>query len=251
MKWLLDDKGNVVLRNGHPVYVKDDGTEVEHDLVKTIGTISRLAGEAKTHREAKETAETKLNAFVGIEDPKKALEALETVKNLKDKDFVSAGEVQKVRDEVTRALNAKFEPIVAENATLKKKIDGSVLESAFVGSKFVKEKGAVPADIFQSRFGQHFTVAEGKLSAKDAAGNVIYSDTNPGEVADFDEALTKIVGQYAYKDALLKGSGSNGNGSNGGKPGKPGAKTLTRAEFDKLSPIEQSTTARSGAVITD
>ena len=33
-----------------PIYIHDDGKEAPHDAAHTVATISRLNGEAKTHR---------------------------------------------------------------------------------------------------------------------------------------------------------------------------------------------------------
>ena len=52
MKLKLDANGNVVLQDGKPVYIKDDGTEIAFDAAGTVATISRLNAEAKGHREA-------------------------------------------------------------------------------------------------------------------------------------------------------------------------------------------------------
>ena len=61
MKLKLDDKGNVVLQDGKPVYVHDDGKEVAFDAPTTVATISRLNGEARTNRERAEAAEAKVS----------------------------------------------------------------------------------------------------------------------------------------------------------------------------------------------
>lgn len=95
MKLKLDENGHVVVQDGRPVYVHEDGKEVVFDAPQTIATISRLNGEAKAHREAKEKAESTLKAFEGIEDPVAAKKALETLKNFDDKKLVDAGEVEK------------------------------------------------------------------------------------------------------------------------------------------------------------
>src|SRR5674476_814050 len=98
MKLKLDDAGAVVLADGKPVYVHDDGKELPFDAA-TVATIARLNAEAKGHREGKERAETALKAFEGLEDPVAARKALETVKNFKDKQLVDAGEVERVKAE--------------------------------------------------------------------------------------------------------------------------------------------------------
>ena len=78
-----------------PVFVHPDGKEAPFDGDATVATISRLNGEAKTHREGKEAAEGKLQAFAGIADPAAAVKALNTVKNLDEKALVAAGDRDK------------------------------------------------------------------------------------------------------------------------------------------------------------
>ena len=63
MKLKLDENGNVVVQDGKPVYVYDDGKEVAYDVPAAVAKISSLNAEAKQHREAKEAAEAKLKAF--------------------------------------------------------------------------------------------------------------------------------------------------------------------------------------------
>ena len=76
MKLKLDANGNVVVENGMPVYIDDDGKEIPFDAVAAMTKITSLNGEAKTHREAKEAAEANLAKFPGITDPAKAREEL-------------------------------------------------------------------------------------------------------------------------------------------------------------------------------
>jgi hypothetical protein len=91
MKLKLDEKGNVVVQDGKPVYVADDGKEIAFDAPATRDTITRLNKEAQSHRERAEVAEGRIKDFEGIEDPDKARKALETVKNLDDKKLIDAG----------------------------------------------------------------------------------------------------------------------------------------------------------------
>src|SRR5438094_82769 len=103
MKLKLDADGHVVVTDGKPVYVHDDGKEVPFDATATVATITRLNAEARGHREAKEAAEKALKAFEGIEDAEGARKALETVKNLKDGELVSAGKVEEIKAAAKKA----------------------------------------------------------------------------------------------------------------------------------------------------
>ncbi|WP_337022539.1 MULTISPECIES: DUF6651 domain-containing protein [unclassified Pantoea] len=250
MKLKLDENGQVVVTDGKPVYVQDDGKEVAFDAASTLQTISRLNGEAKSHRERAEMAETTLKTFEGIDDPAAALAALDTVKNLADKTLVDAGEVEKVRTEAVRALEEKYAPIVKERDDLNLKLTAEKIGGSFARSKFITEKMSIPADLVEARFGSNFQVEGDNVTAFDRAGNKIFSAINPGEAAGFDEALGILVEHYPYKDQILKGTGASGGGSGGGN-GNTNPNSLTREQFESLSPQEQSDKARAGVQITD
>jgi hypothetical protein len=254
MKLKLDDAGHVVVSEGKPVYVKDDGQEIAFDAVTTVATISRLNGEAKTHREGKEAAEAKLKGFEGIDDPEAARKAIELAKNIKDGELLSAGKVEEIKsaarkaaeEQVAAANKAGAEALKAAEADrdkFKTELYGEKIGGSFNRSKLIQDKFAIPADLVQARFGQNFKVEEGKIVAYDSAGNKVYSPSKPGELADFDEALEVLVGAYPYKDQILKGANNSGSGSrqsNGNGAGN--GKTMTKAAFDALSPAQQAAT---------
>lgn len=255
MKLKLDDKGAVVVQDDKPVYEADDGKTVAFDYPATLATITRLNGEAKGHREAKEAAEARLKAFEGIEDPTKALKALEIVKNLDDKKLIEAGEVDRVRqeakaayDEQIKAIEKRYQPIIGERDKFKSDLQQQILGNAFSRSKFITDKLAVPADIIQSRFGHSFTIEEGnKIVGLDAKGERIFSRARPGEVAEFDEALEALVEDYPYRDSILKGTGASGTGSSGASRTQGGKRVVTRDAFNALDAAEQAATARAAA----
>jgi Mn-dependent DtxR family transcriptional regulator len=258
MKLKLDDKGIVVVQDGKPVYLTEDGKEVAFDAPATKDTISRLNNEAKTHRERAEAAETKLKLFDGIDDPEKARKAIETVKNFDDKKLIDAGEVEKVKKEAQdayaeqiKAQEKKYQPVITERDSLKSQLHHEKLSTAFGRSKFIADKLAIPVDLAQAKFGTNFQVMDdGKIRAKGADGNLVYSRANPGNPADFDEAFEILVDAYPYRDNILKGSGASGGGAGGTGGGAGGGKQVTRAQFDAMTPAEQSKAARE-STITD
>lgn len=258
MKLKLDDKGSAVLQDGKPVYIKDDNTEIAFDAAQAMSTISRLNGEAKTHREGKEAAEVKLKAFEGISDPKAALAALETVGKLDQKKLIDAGEVDKVRQEISKNYEAKLaeQTQIAEKAQAS--LAGEIIGGSFARSKFIAEKfaaqGPAAVEIAQALFAKHFTVKDGKLVATGIDGQTIYSPTveRSGQPASFDEALGVLVASYPHKDSILKGEVKNGGGANGGGGGGGGGgKTMARAEFDKLGPAQAADFMSKGGSLTD
>jgi len=243
MKLKLNDEGYAEVQDGKPVYVKDDGSEITYDPVSMHAKIGELNKENQRHREAKEEAEGKLKPYEGI-DPEKASEALKTLKNLDDKKLVDAGEVEKVKEEVARQYQKQLEEAKSETEKMQSQYAQEKISGAFANSKFVKDKMAVPPDMAQATFGRHFEFNEGRITPKDANGNMIYSEANPGDVASFDEALEKVVGQYPYRDSILKGTGNSGSGMEGVE-GDPNTRVISRKQFDALSPGKRTEMAKA------
>lgn len=252
MKLKLDEAGHVVVADGKPVYVHDDGKEAPFDVVHTLGTITRLNGEAKSHRERAEQSEAKLKAFEGLEDPDAARKALETVKNFNDGDLVKANKVEEMksawernsaaeREAAVRASNAERDKWKGEAETLQRDLYSEKVGGSFTRSKFVTDKIAIPPDLLQARFGERFKVENGKIVGVGLDGQPIYSRTKAGEIADFDEALESMVDAYPHRDSILKGSGSTGSGAQPGRGGNgAGGKTMSQAQFDAMNPMDQA-----------
>lgn len=212
----VDGKQYAEVSDGKPVYLDDDGKELAFDAPGTKATITRLNAEAKSHRERAETAEKIAKAFDGIEDASAARKALETVANLDAKRLVDAGEIEKVKAEISKAFQSQLEEVSGKAQTLEQQLYAEKIGGSFARSKLIAEKLAVPVDMVQATFGNRFKIEEGKVVAYDANGNKLYSRSRPGELAEFDEALETLVEQYPHRDHILKSSGANGGGSQGG-----------------------------------
>jgi len=263
MPFKLNQDGTIALdaEKKLPIYVYGDGREVPFDADNTIATISRLNGESKSHCEAKEAAEGKLKAFEGIEDGEAARKALEVVRNIKDGDLVQAGKVQEIKDaaaasakqavaDATRAAEAREKALAEQNAKLTSDLNNHIVGGSFASSKFIAEKLAIPADIAQKVFGDRFKVDGGKLVPMDERGNPMFSATNHGNHADFEEALQVMVSSYANKDMILKGSGASGGGAKQ-SGGTGGSKTVTRAQYEAASPMDRAGLFKDGATLVD
>ncbi|QAU22586.1 hypothetical protein EO087_00200 [Dyella sp. M7H15-1] len=247
----LNGKHYAEITDGKPVYVHDDGKEIPFDAVQTVDTIKRLNGEAKGHRERAETAEGALKVFEGL-DAAAARKALDVVKNLDDKKLVDAGEVDRVKSEAIKAVEDKYAPIVKERDKLQASLVSEKVGGSFARSKMIADKLAIPADLVQARFGEHFRLEGENVVAYDKSGNKLFSRSSPGELATFDEALEMIVEQYPYRDSILKGSGASGGGAQNNHPGHAGGnKSMPRAQFDKLDPGAQMAHVKGGGAITD
>lgn len=242
MKLKLDEQGSAVLQDGKPVYVKDDGTEVAFDVLGTTQTISRLNAEAKSHRERAEAAEKSLKGFEGIADPAKAMEALQLVANLDAKRLVDAGEIEKVKAEIGKAFQTQLDAANDTASKLEQQLYAEMIGGSFARSKFALEKLAIPPDLVQAYFGKAFAIEDGKVVAKDSNDNKLYSASNPGDLAGFDEALEMLVNQYPGKDHILKGTGASGSGARDSQGGGGQQKgNFGGSKSDRVAAIKQMT----------
>jgi len=248
MKLKLDANGHVVVENGMPVYEYDDGSAKPFDAVQSAAAIKRLNTEAKTHREAKEAAETKAAAFAGIEDPEAARQALQTVASLDGKLKV---EIEKVRGETAKALQGRIDAAEAKAKEIESRLHGELIGGGFARSKFIAEKLAIPADVAQAFFGSAFVIENGQMVAKGRDGSPILSKTT-GQAASFDEALEVLVGGYERKDSILKADQKGGSGAQPGTGGAGAQKqTIQRAQFDALDHSGRAAFAKAGGQVVD
>jgi hypothetical protein len=250
-----------------PIFIHAGGAEAPFDADTTLGTITRLNGEAKGHREAKEAAEGKLKAFEGIEDGAAALAALATVKNLSTGDLKTAAQVQEIKDAAVKSAQEQVAAAAKASATREQELTATLekrtgeLNAHMIGGGFTSSKLltddkhpsrlAIPAEMAKAYFGSNFKVEDGKTVPYDAAGNKIYSPTRPGEIADFDEGLAALVQACPFKDQILKGSGASGGGSQQSKAGAGGKKEIPRAQFFAMDPAAQAAAIKDGAVPVD
>lgn len=248
MKLKLDENGNVVLEEGKPVYVYDDGSESPFDAKATLDNlksrISNLEDEKTRHFNKVKELKAQVEVFKDI-DPEKAREALETVSNLKDQQLLDSQgvkalkaemreifdtEKKQITDSFNETLGAKDTEIQSLNAT----VHDLMVTQRFHSSPFFSgdnAKTVYPPNDAARIFGHHFSVetSEGgklRVTAKDSDGKTILSRQNHGEPAGFDEAISLIIDQHPEKARFLRspdgnGPPSNGNTGNNEDPGGP------------------------------
>lgn len=225
MPWKMNGE-SIALKDGHPVWVKEDGSEVVADYGHALGKIAELTGESVSRKNKLRELEERLKVLEGIENPAEYLaqakKAMETVKNLDDKKLIDAGEAEKVKAEVQKVYEAKLADANKALADKDALLARTLIGGSFARSKFIIDKLAIPADIAEAAFGRHFEIKDGKVVAKGHDGQEIYSREKPGEVATFDEALAILVEGYPNKAQILKGSSATGGGAGGGGGGGGG-----------------------------
>ena len=245
----IEDKTYAEIEDGKPIYVNEDGEETAYDAEELAAKLTQANGEITTRRDELKEANDKIATFDGIEDPAAALAALKTVKNLEDKQLVDAGEVEKVKSAAVAAveerhatiIKERYEPLEAERDDYRDRLHREMLGGRFARSKFIDEKMSIPVQMVQATFSNHFTIENGEVVARDTAGNQVFSKQNPGEIADFDEALQLIVEASPYREQILKRPAKHPLG-----PGKvkDAAKTMSRKDADKLAQEDPPEMAR-------
>lgn len=232
------------------VYIdKDDGDkELPLDPIQMYGKIANLGKENKGHRKKVKEMTGKLSHLEGIDDiadwRKKADEALDKVANWNDEDYVKANKVQKLKDEITSAyedkLSAKDTAIAEKEAAHAVKVErlGGTIRTLMISNKFASSKyfgkdgltTLVDPAMAESFFGKNFKVetndnGEPITRAYFNNGDQVLSKVNPGEPAEFEEAIGLIIDVYPGKDSIMKSSGG-GSGAGGGKGGQGEADDL-------------------------
>jgi len=217
MEYVLAENGNIKIGpNGQPMVKNPDGSEHEIDAIGAQAKITGLVKESNDRRKKLGDATTALEAFVEIEDPVAAIEALQTVAGFDDKMKLK---VDEIKNTVNKAWKLKEEAWNTEKKGLQDSLFISNTGSKFATSKVIDGLVLTP-DIAQAYFGKHFGF-DG--TATDASGQTIYSKERPGEPASFDEAMTHLINEYPNKNDILKsfaGDGSGGHQSGDGGEGQ-------------------------------
>lgn len=229
------DGKTIEMKDGNPIWINADGSEA----VMQGDAIKRLNDENRIVRERAESAEMKAKAFDGL-DAAAAKEALDKLKKIDQKKLIDAGEVDKLKDDMKKEFTGQIGDLQKSNETLQQRLDQREIDFVFAGSEFIRDRVAIPRDLFEGSMRKHFSMKDGKLEIKDASGNVIRSKKNIGELAAPDEALEMLIDMRPDKDAILKANVGGGSGNNGAGGGRGGAATMKRADWEKLAPHEQA-----------
>lgn len=236
--WKLDADGKIEMKDGNPVWIDANGGEG----VMNGDTINRLNGEARKLRERAEAAESKLTAFDGL-DASKAREAIDKMKDIDTSKLIDAGKLE----EVKKQIGAEYETKLAEERkareTLQSSYDGERINNLFTGSDFIRDRVAVPRDMFEATFRNNFKIEDGKIVAYGRDGNRLMSKKNIGDYADASEAIELLVDSHPHKDTILRADGGSGSGSNGGGGGRGNGRTVSRSDLEKMAPHQQAETA--------
>lgn len=239
----VDGKTYAELNNGNPIVIGDNNAEAVFDISATVAQLRTANGEAADRRKKLQELEAKY----GDLDPVVAREAIDRLSKIDQKQLIDAGEVDKVREQVKKSVEASYQPLVEENTLLKGQIRSARADAAFANSAYIKDNIGVPLDMFRGLFEKHVELdKEGGLVVKDTAGNPIYSTTNHGQLATFDEGMAFLVNAYPHKASILRGSNNNGTGTEAPTNRGNGAKTIRAAEWEKMDHTTRMAKAKEG-----
>lgn len=224
MKLKLDENGHVVVQNGMPVYVHEDGKESPLDAISLVTKVSNLTEEKQRFYEKAQKLEGDLKIWDGL-DSESVKKAMETVKNFDDKKLIDAGEVEKLKQSAVLQYKEMFDKekdtLLQQFGTKEteykdtlvskdKTINHLLISSNFDRSPWFSgttPKTVLPPDIAAEHFGKFFEVqGEGsnvKIVGK-LNGEIIPSREKIGNPASFEEAIAIIVDQYPRKNEILR-----------------------------------------------
>lgn len=202
-----DADGKVVIDNGLPVWVLDDGKEMAIDGPHVHATIGKVRKERDEAEEKAKGLERQLRLFGGSdEEIKEAAEKLKAVGNM---DLVKIEKAGKIDEEIANRVKTHMEASEVEKKALKDQLEAlngklrNVLISSRFGSTPIANSLYLTPDAIEAMFANHFTVEGDEVVAyHDPATRreKIYSKKDPNKLAGFDEALEVVVtGHQNYK----------------------------------------------------
>lgn len=268
MPWKTDDKGSIVVQDGHPVFIYNDGKESPFDADAALTNIQNLTTESMSRKTRLKDLETKYEPLKDIQDIpgylSEASKAIETVKNFKDKEFIEANKVEALKKGVQDSYEAKIaelekgykKQIEEKDAMLGTKEAGIhrlIAREGLAKSAYLKNNTVLSPDIAFDVFGSQISYEESGKNyipvVTKQNGERIFSLKQPGSYAGLDEALEILINEREDKNSILR-SGSGGSGSQHNHGGG-GAKSISRALFDQKSPTEKTAFITAGGQVTD
>lgn len=212
----------------HGYYVADgEGFRLDAEGVEDV---TGLKTALEKEREAGREALKKLKAYEGL-DPEAARAAIENLEKLGQKKLIDAGEVEKVRKEISDAFGKQLTERDAQIQAKDAHIYRLEVGNRFASSPFIADSTLIPPDMAEAMFGKNFKIEDGRVVGY-AGENRIYSAKNPAELAGFDEALEIMINSYPNKDRILKGGAATGSGSEQSRGTVTVPKTLAECKTD-------------------
>jgi len=249
MPWEMNGD-QIVVEDGNPVWIADDGKKSPFDAGGVLKRLSDVTGESMGRKNKIRELEGQLEPFKDLDSDfvTKAKKAMDTVKNLNDKQLVDAGQVAEIKKDLEDQLIETKKSHAAELEGLKKQIDDKdaaiqrrEVKGFFDQSEFIREKTVLTPTFAYDHFNRFFKTEEkdGDLIvfAERKGGEKIFSKDpkRAGKYATPAEAIEILIDEHPDKESILRG-GTPGSGSP-----PPGGHNQ---DLSKLNPTERINAAR-------
>lgn len=253
------EDGSVIVQDDKPVYLDKDNNQIPVDVPAMYNKIIELNKESKGNRLKAQELQKKFSFLDDIEDVQKwyaeAQKAMETVTNFNEKDWLKADKVESMKrqmkdahTEEIKGLRASYDNELSQREESIQKKDGQIRQ-LLVSNNFANcplftgdnKPSTMTPDVAEAMFGRHYKVEEvdGRSVVRGyfANGDLVYSRTNPGEPAEFNDAMQQIFDAYPGKDNYIRskggGSGAGGGAGDGGKGGEDNDLTRLQRQYDE------------------
>jgi multidrug efflux pump subunit AcrA (membrane-fusion protein) len=234
-----------------PEFLREHLTEDNGKFVfraELPGDVGGLKSALKAERDAKAALEKSLKGFEGI-DPAKARELLGQQQKAEEEKAKAQGDWENWKAQMQKQHETEKQALEAKLAQAEQDYEAEFVE-AKVTAEIANAKGK--ARLLKSHVGAKSVVVDGKREIRiyDDAGNVRYGkDGKPMTVAErIAEMQRDPEFMVAFEASGAGGSGAQNNTS-GGSGGS--SKTLTRAQFEQLSPVERQAHFKGGGKVVD
>lgn len=218
--WKVNESGNLVLEDGKPVFILEDGQEVQVDYLAMRKKNHELTRENVDRKNENRRLKNRYESLEEIDDFSAWLDETHKAREM----MANYSDGQKASEEQIKArIELGVKPWREKSDSLQKKLDETMrdlqaktLRISFMSSKYAKENLEDPA-LVAKLFKDNFAMREGRLVTLDENGNEgmeIYDETT------FDEALKLYVENSPFKASLLKGARATGSGGNSAPFGK-------------------------------
>ena len=234
MKLLFDADNHVVVKNDKPVYIDSKGDEMEFDALGVTNTLNNRSTKIESLNAEAIVLKEKLSGFDAF-DMDQALKDRAIVKNLDDKTLMDEKGVDSLKRQLSEAyetdkagliknFDVEREKFITTNSNQAAQIDDYIIGGGFSGDSFIRDEVTLSPEHARNIYGNNFKVE--KINGKPTLvgymsnGEKILSMKNPGEIAGFSEAFSKIFDADPSSDNYRKTSQNGGNGGMGGNTGK-------------------------------
>lgn len=254
---LVVDKIDTVPEAQRALYVEKDG---KHHLDVTglpvVEDVSGLKNALNSEREAAKAAKAQISAWQKLGKTPEEIEGmLQSEREKAEQAALKAGKFDEVLQNKLGEQKKQYDTVV-ETATKQRDSALSVARTAIintqVGGALVKSKATAEGiDLLTERLGKRVKLEFGEdgshtLSLLAADGTPMYGPD--GKPATFDDLVKEAAKQYP---SLFEGTGNGGGGKPPNNAGGTGAKTITRKDFDALSPLERAAKIKDGFKLVD